>query len=153
MGLAALRQADATPKPRRVLACRPGDDPGDGLARGQALEFGVPGAERRYRRLAGGLVVPATHHVDLGLLHRWLNRPFGLATEPELARLFEDCELGAIPPIGAAYGLETIFDDSLGERPDVYLEAGDHRTLIHVKGEDFVRLMAGTKHARISKPA
>jgi len=98
-------------------------------------------------------VVPATHHVDLGQLHRWLNRPLGLATEPELARLFEDCELGAIPPVGAAYGLETIFDDSLGERPDVYLEAGDHRTLIHVKGEDFVRLMAGTKHARISKPA
>lgn len=98
-------------------------------------------------------VVPASHHVDLGQLHRWLNRPLGLATEPELAGLFEDCELGAIPPIGAAYGLETIFDDSLGERPDVYLEGGDHRTLLHVKGDDFLRLMAGTKHARFSKPA
>ncbi len=98
-------------------------------------------------------VVPASHHVDLGQLHRWLNRSLGLATEPELAGLFEDCELGAIPPVGAAYGLETIFDDSLGEKPDVYLEAGDHESLLHVKGEDFVRLMAGTKHARFSKPA
>ena len=39
-------------------------------------------------------VVPATHHVELGLLGRQLNRHLGLATEKELTQLFSDCDPG-----------------------------------------------------------
>jgi Ala-tRNA(Pro) deacylase len=91
-------------------------------------------------------VIPATHHIEIGQLSRQLGRQLGLATEQELAKLFTDCELGAIPPIGKEYGIDVILDDSLSDYPDVYFEAGDHRDVIHVKGSDFARMMQGAKH-------
>lgn len=98
-------------------------------------------------------VVPATRRVDLGAMHRRFGRPLGLATEPEVAALFGDCEPGAVPPLGAAYGIDCIFDDSLMEAPDVYFEAGDHRRLVHVSGADFRRLVRDALHGDISRQA
>ena len=95
-------------------------------------------------------VLPATHKVDLTALHMQLNRRLGLATDGELHELFKDCEMGALPPLGRVYGFDTIVDDSLIRSPDVYFEGGDHETLIHVKGEDFMRLMAGAVRGAIS---
>ena len=86
-------------------------------------------------------VLPATRKVDLGALHRRLGRDLGLATESELARMFSDCELGAIPPLGDAYGIDAIVDKSLLANQDVYFESGDHCALVHVSGADFLRLM------------
>lgn len=101
---------------------------------------------------AGYLMValPSTHRLELGQLHRQLQRNFGLATERELAELFKDCEVGAIPPLGAAYGIETLVDDSLLEQDDIYFEAGDHEELIHVSGKQFQNLLAGARHGRYS---
>ncbi len=96
------------------------------------------------------VALPSTHRLELGQLHRQLHRQFGLATEDEFADLFKDCELGAIPPIGAAYGIETLVDDSLLHGGDVYFEAGNHEELIHVSGEQFHALFAGAKHGRYS---
>ena len=87
------------------------------------------------------VVVPSSRHVDLGEIHRQLNRDLGLATEGELGRLFMDCELGALPAVGPAYGMETVVDDALAEQADIYFEAGDHEQLIHVTGESFQTLM------------
>jgi Ala-tRNA(Pro) deacylase len=95
-------------------------------------------------------VVPATHKVDLAALYLQLNRRLELATDYELLELFKDCETGALPPLGRAYGFDTILDDCLTRTPDVYFEAGDHLTLIHMKGEDFMRLMAGAQRGQIS---
>lgn len=96
------------------------------------------------------VALPSTHRLELGRLHRQLQRQLGLATENELAGLFKDCELGAIPPIGAAYGIETLVDDSLLQGGDVYFEAGDHEELIHISGKQFQDLFAGAKHGRYS---
>ncbi len=96
-------------------------------------------------------VLPASHRLRLGMLHRVLRRNLGLATEPELAGLFQDCELGAIPPFGTPYGLEVIVDDSLADRPDVYFEAGDHCDLIHMSARQFERLLPQAHHARFSE--
>ena len=95
-------------------------------------------------------IVPASRHVDLDRVGRCLAQPGALAMEDELAPLFPDCETGAIPPIGAAYGLRTVVDDSLAASDDIYFEAGDHRTLIHVAGRDFCHLMRTVSHGRIS---
>jgi Ala-tRNA(Pro) deacylase len=43
-----------------------------------------------------------------------------------------------------------IVDDSIQEQPDVYLEGGDHTTLIHISQAQFSRLMAGARHGRFS---
>jgi len=96
-------------------------------------------------------VLPASCRVDLGELHRQTNRSLGLATEYELTALFEDCEPGAVPPLGFAYDVETIVDDSLVEQPDVYFEAGDHERLIHVSGEAFESLMGDVQHSHFSR--
>lgn len=97
------------------------------------------------------VVVPSSQRVDLGELHRQLNRNLGLATESELVRLFNDCEIGALPAIGPAYGMETLVDDTLTEQPDIYFEAGDHEQLIHVSAEVFEALLGDAiGHGRFS---
>ena len=47
-------------------------------------------------------------------------------------------------------GLETIVDDSIGAQPDIYMEAGDHETLLHLTHAQFARLTANAPHGRFS---
>ena len=96
-------------------------------------------------------VLPATHMVDLGAVRQQLGRDVGLATESELAGLFMDCEPGAIPPLGQAYGVEAIIDESLARAEDIYFEAGDHCALVHVSGKDFLKLMGNAPFGQISR--
>lgn len=86
-------------------------------------------------------VVPANHRVKLGEMGRLMDRKLRLAMEGELTALFDDCAPGAIPPLGLAYGIDTIVDDCLVEMDDIYFEAGDHEQLIHMRGENFARMM------------
>ena len=95
-------------------------------------------------------VVPSTHRIELGALQKLLGKRLGLATEAEIAELFEDCDLGAMPPIGAAYDLEAIVDESIFGLPEVYFEGGDHRTLVHVTGDAFQALLGDARRARFS---
>lgn len=95
-------------------------------------------------------VLPATHKLELGMVHSRLQRDVALASEREIAELFKDCELGAIPPFGNAYGMETVCDESLMDRSEVFIEAGDHEQLIHMSGEQFRRLMGRATRGHIS---
>src|SRR5207302_8225053 len=95
-------------------------------------------------------VVPASHKVDLPAVRRQLDRRLGLATDRELLELFKDCEPGALPPLGLAYGVDTILDQSLVDAPDIYFEADDHRALVHVSGSGFLKLMANAPRGQIS---
>lgn len=96
------------------------------------------------------LVVPASNWVDVGHLRKELNRGFHLATEDELATLFNDCEAGAVPPLGPAYGIETFLDEALTSLANIYFEAGDHEQLVHTAGEDFRTLLGGVRHGYYS---
>ena len=95
-------------------------------------------------------VVPATHHLDLGRISELLNRRLGLATEDELGNIFTDCDLGAIPPIGNAYGIEVVMDECLKDCDEVYFEAGDHIELVHMNTDAFMKLMKRASVTRIS---
>lgn len=86
-------------------------------------------------------VVPSTHRVDLSALNELLDRDIDLASEAEVAELYEDCDQGAAPPVGAAYGVPVVLDRSLLGQETVWFEGGDHRTLVRVSGSDFDRLM------------
>lgn len=98
-------------------------------------------------------VLPATKRVHLGVLEAATHRPFELASEAEVAKLFGDCELGAVPPFGKAYGLETIVDDSIAAQDEVWFEAGDHVDLVHVKGSDFRRLIHDADLVHFGRPS
>ena len=116
--------------------------PGDQLAKSVMLED-----ENGYLMA----VIPATHRVHISKLNRLTQRQLGLVTEPELEYLFEDCEPGAIPALGNAYGIETVWDEQLATQTDIYFEAGDHEELIHVAGEEFRSLMASDVCGEFSK--
>lgn len=98
-------------------------------------------------------VVPSTHRVELSTLQDLMQRRLGLASEQEISRLFDDCAVGAVPPIGAAYGVPVYLDESLDKATDLYFEGGDHRTLVHVSGEAFRALTRDAKRARFSHAA
>lgn len=117
--------------------------PGDNLAKGIVL-----------RDTQGHLllvVLPADFHINLKQLGNWLQREVHLVDEEELGSLFPDCALGAIPPIGPAYALPTIWDRVLGDKETVFFEAGDHESLVKVSGRVFHELMAPAERAHFSR--
>ena len=95
-------------------------------------------------------VVPSSKQVDFDDLRRRLGREVTLADEDETTQLFGDCDRGALPPVGAAYGLQTLVDDDLFNSDEVFFEGGDHRTLVHVAGGDWRRLQRDADHCAFS---
>jgi hypothetical protein len=49
-------------------------------------------------------VLPASRHLHLSALKSQLGHHVDLASEKEIAELFVDCDIGAIPPLGECYG-------------------------------------------------
>lgn len=91
-------------------------------------------------------VLPASRQVRLPDLKAALGEPVDLASEDEIAGVFRDCARGAVPPVGACYGLDVIVDDSIDQQPELYFEGGDHATLVHVSQAEFARLNAQARH-------
>jgi Ala-tRNA(Pro) deacylase len=118
--------------------------PGERLAKSVLLED-----ERGYLMA----VLPASRRISLHDLEEQLERHLELASEAELSQLFRDCEVGALPPVGAAYGIPTVVDDSLMNAPDVWFEAGDHEDLVHMRGREFLSLFMGARRGRFSRHA
>ncbi|NDJ79625.1 MULTISPECIES: aminoacyl-tRNA deacylase [Vibrio] len=95
-------------------------------------------------------VLPANNKISLSRLNDELNASFHLIKEREVYRLFTDCDNGAIPPVGSAYHMATICDEMLANLEHVYLEAGDHETLIKLDKEAFRELMGESRFLRFS---
>jgi Ala-tRNA(Pro) deacylase len=123
---------------RTAEACR---IPGDCLAKAIVL-----------RRDGGYMlaVLPASRHIHFPDLRLQFGDDISLASEDEISQLFLDCARGAIPPIGKCYGLDVVIDESVDEQPDVYMEGGDHETLIHMRHTQFARLTMDAAHGRFS---
>jgi Ala-tRNA(Pro) deacylase len=96
-------------------------------------------------------VLPASHHIQLADLRNELGDNVQFAREMEVDPLFPDCAHGAIPAVGRCYGLSVLVDDSLDAQPQVYIEAGDHETLIRISHAQFAQLTAGAQHGRFSE--
>jgi Ala-tRNA(Pro) deacylase len=97
-------------------------------------------------------VLPATHHVALSDLGKALHRKgLRLASEAELKDLFGDCELGALPPVGAAYEMPAVIEEELDAQPEIYFEAGDHEHMVHVSQAEFFRLTSDVPRAHFSR--
>lgn len=98
-------------------------------------------------------VCQASMRIQLGSLYREINRRLEFASEYELANVFDDCALGAIPPIGEMYNVEVVVDDNLLNQDEMYFEAGDHQDLIRVNAETFQKIIKGADHASFCRPA
>ena len=64
--------------------------------------------------------------------------------------LFADCAPGAVPAIGICYALDAMIDESINAQPEVYIEGGDHATLIHMGQSQFARLTMQAQRGRFS---
>ena len=97
-------------------------------------------------------VVPASRHVNPIALRQLLGRgEVSLADENDMPYIFRDCETGALPIVGMAFGVKTAFDDELLGLGDVYFEAGDHEHLVHLDQNAFARLVGSEAHGMISR--
>jgi len=91
-------------------------------------------AENGYRMV----VLPASKVVDFQELRAMLGFSHArLATEKELAQLFPDCDLGAMPPFGNLYAMPVYLDHNLLSDEHIAFNAGTHRDVVHIRLEDY----------------
>ncbi|MEW5248990.1 aminoacyl-tRNA deacylase [Microbulbifer discodermiae] len=97
-------------------------------------------------------VIPASSSLDMRAVHDETGRNgLQMVAESELGPLFPDCELGALPPLGQAYGITTLLDSGLSRCETIYFEAGDHEELVAMDGPQFTQLFMGSHIADLSK--
>ena len=94
-------------------------------------------------------VLPASRHLDMGKVRKDA-RIWQLTHEADLAQLFRDCEPGALPALGEAYGMTMLVDPQLTRQRDIYLEAGDHESLVHMPMDEYLRLVPNAEVCEIS---
>jgi Ala-tRNA(Pro) deacylase len=83
-------------------------------------------------------VVPAPMTVNLDRLRELARgEAIRVATEDELRRLFPECEVGAVPPIGPLYGYPVFVDVALAAELDIVFSAGTHTEAISMSWADF----------------
>ena len=86
-------------------------------------------------------VLPATRMINFERASQSLGgTELALATEVEMANVCPDCEIGALPPFGSQYGLQTVVDESLAEDEWIVFEGNTHAEAIRMRFEDFARL-------------
>ena len=87
------------------------------------------------------VVVPSTHMIDFELLKKQLKKNrVSLAREEEFSPLFPDCEIGAMPPLGNLYNVDTIVAKSLSDDTDIVFNAGTHHDIVKISYADFEKL-------------
>lgn len=85
-------------------------------------------------------VLPAPDHLDRYRVAEVLDEEgVRLATEEEMAELFEDCELGAEPPIGPMFGMKTVMDERLLDDDYLVMQSGTHTEAITLRRTDWER--------------
>jgi Ala-tRNA(Pro) deacylase len=87
-------------------------------------------------------VLPADLQIDMVRLARLIGvDAVSLAKERELKRLFPDCEVGAMPPLGILYDIPVYIDAHLAEEEVIFFPAGSHHEVIEMRYDDFERLV------------
>lgn len=83
-------------------------------------------------------VVPAHHKVKIGWVKDLLSvKHVRLADESTIERLFPDCEVGAMPPVGPLYNMKVIVSEELSSNPDIIFNACTHRHCVKMTYKDF----------------
>jgi Ala-tRNA(Pro) deacylase len=96
-------------------------------------------------------VIPGGSWLETERLREELARPdLQLVPEAELADVFPDCEVGAVPPLPGAYGTEAVLDEELCALGEVTFEGGDHEQVVRTSGEAFQQLLKGVRRGHFS---
>lgn len=86
-------------------------------------------------------VLPACCKIDMDMLKKGIGvGKIRLADEAEMARMFGDCALGAEPPFGDLFGLETVMDSKLQDDSYIIFQAGTHELAVRMDLSDYKNL-------------
>jgi Ala-tRNA(Pro) deacylase len=98
-------------------------------------------------------VLPAPYAVDLKRLQQTVHaRSLRLGREPEFASFYQDCEVGAMPPLGPLYGQRVFVDERLAADSEIVFSAGSHQDAIRMPYQEFERLAQPTLATFASVP-
>jgi Ala-tRNA(Pro) deacylase len=87
------------------------------------------------------VVTPAAHRLKFQDLKTALKtNQLELLLECELAGLFPDCDVGAIPPFGNLYGMDVWVDRAVASTEKIVMCAGTHEDCIRMRYSDFAKL-------------
>ena len=87
-------------------------------------------------------VLSACYKIDMAALKSGLGaKKVALAEEKETGALFDDCELGAEPPFGNLYDLQTIMDKALEKDDHITFQAGTHDQAVRMSMADYRKLV------------
>jgi Ala-tRNA(Pro) deacylase len=88
------------------------------------------------------VILPSSWRVDIKRLQEVLHtHHVELAKEDEVARLFPDCEVGAMPPFGNLYGMPVYVDDLLTKDEEIVFDAGTHTGAMKLRYQHFAELV------------
>ncbi|ARU55339.1 YbaK family deacylase/phosphohydrolase [Oleiphilus messinensis] len=77
------------------------------------------------------------NEVDMEKMAQSTGRRLQLLAVEQIERFFRDCEVSAIPAIGAAYGLKMVVDPSLFQQPQLFVRCGSTEALIKLENAEF----------------
>ena len=97
-------------------------------------------------------ILPATYLIDFRAIHERFGRNCKPASQDQVAAIFNDCELGSVPPLAQPYGLKAIIDEQFASTGPIHFEAGYHHCLISMQSEVFHALHSDSQRTRIAQP-
>ena len=126
------------------------DDPA-----GETVPAGQRVVSQLFRDSRGYVMVvhPASHQIAMPALEEIAGRSLHAARDSATRDIFFDCQRGAIPPLGPAYGIPTIVDDSLPVDGDIYFRGGAANDWVHMDGAEFQGLIADSPHGPVTRLA
>jgi Ala-tRNA(Pro) deacylase len=99
------------------------------------------------------LILPASRHVNLKRVQTVLQASdVRLASEAEMEAFFNDCEVGAIPPLRHWDGVRVLMDRALNVEGDILFQAGTHADAVRLRFRDWYE-MVHPQVASFSEPA
>jgi len=84
------------------------------------------------------IALPADYRLNLNKLAKTLNvEKMDLVPEEKMGTMFPNTELGAMPPFGTLYNINTIVDQHVTMDTEIVFNAGTHSEAIKMKYADF----------------
>jgi Ala-tRNA(Pro) deacylase len=85
-------------------------------------------------------VVPGSRRVDMRTVEKAVGgKHVRLATEEEIEKNFPGYELGAVPPTGSLFGIQTFVDPEVMDHDTVVFAAGSQTESVKLRTEDLFR--------------
>ncbi|WP_028864038.1 YbaK/EbsC family protein [Psychromonas aquimarina] len=93
--------------------------------------------------------LPANSRVSLTEVNDFTGKQYHLVSEEKLLELFPDCSQGAVPAMGTPYNMSMLIDESLLASDSVYIESGDHESLLKLSHQEYSSLIENMAHSSI----